>query len=164
MIHILLSLHLACTRKAVADKCPLPAGAKVHHHITEVVTNLASFERAPLAKKRFLADIPEADISAGPPSLVESSTFSSDSAQDLVAAGAHAPYGGKSGNTSCSHRLVIYPRHEVEEEPHGCPLCPANLCKVQTPSIANVRLLHDCQKETWKAFKHVISQFIYQND
>lgn len=28
-----------------------------------------------------------------------------------------------------SYRLVIQPRHPESSAPHGCPLCPANLCK-----------------------------------
>lgn len=30
-----------------------------------------------------------------------------------------------------AHRLVITPRHDERGGSHGCPLCPANLCKGQ---------------------------------
>lgn len=33
------------------------------------------------------------------------------------------------GVTSATSRLVVYPRHPWSRPPHGCPYCPANLCK-----------------------------------
>lgn len=33
------------------------------------------------------------------------------------------------GVVSASSRLVVYPRHPWSRPPHGCPYCPANLCK-----------------------------------
>jgi RNA polymerase II subunit A small phosphatase-like protein len=38
--------------------------------------------------------------------------------------------GSKSSSRKASgYRLVIQPRHPESSAPHGCPLCPANLCK-----------------------------------
>lgn len=38
--------------------------------------------------------------------------------------------GSRSGSRKASgYRLVIQPRHPESSAPHGCPLCPANLCK-----------------------------------
>lgn len=66
--------------------------------------------------------------------------FTSDSAKDLVEAGTPSPYGGKC--SAASHRLVVQPRHDPEDLPHECPLCPANLCKVRLLPCRLCKTLH----------------------
>ena len=34
------------------------------------------------------------------------------------------------GAKPASHKLVVKPRFDYQHGSHGCPLCPANLCKV----------------------------------
>ena len=34
------------------------------------------------------------------------------------------------GAKPASHKLVVRPRFDYQHGSHGCPLCPANLCKV----------------------------------
>ena len=34
------------------------------------------------------------------------------------------------GFPPASHKLVVQPRHDYTQSSHGCPKCPANLCKV----------------------------------
>ena len=34
------------------------------------------------------------------------------------------------GAKPASHKLVVRPRFDYQTGSHGCPLCPANLCKV----------------------------------
>lgn len=78
------------------------AGAKVSQHVAEVITNAASFERVEDACGAAALQLGAA---ATPPTT----------------AGAPAK--------SASHRLRIAPRHASHLPPHGCALCPANLCK-----------------------------------
>ena len=86
-------------------------GAKADGLVAEVITNGAAFERA-------LADS-AADLTLG-------------AAQDP---GSWALGGsGKGGGAPrpAAHRLAVKPRHdEAAAGSHGCPLCPANLCKGQ---------------------------------
>lgn len=70
--------------------------------ITEVITNTAVFEKVSPA------DIDDACIGLG-----ISSTSS----------------GSSSSSKGSGYRLVIQPRHPESADSHGCPLCPANLCK-----------------------------------
>lgn len=56
-----------------------------------------------------------------------SPTSAPTSALGLASSGSSS--GGTSSNAPLEHRLVVRPRHVEALPPHGCPLCPANLCK-----------------------------------
>lgn len=100
-------------------------GARVQHHVRQVITNLSAFERVPTGAVATKEAQVEWDETPSRPLT----PFSSDSAKDLVEAGTPSPYGGKC--STASHRLVIQPRHDPADMPHDCPMCPANLCKVR---------------------------------
>ena len=67
--------------------------------------------------------------------ITNNSTFerslASDSAMDLNQLVASNGTKNDGHPAECSQRLVIHPRHNVGAGPHNCPMCPANLCKVQ---------------------------------
>ena len=88
----------------------MAAGAKVNTLVKSVTTNVASFERAP------------------------STPY--DSAEDLM-----QWEGSKGAPRPASHRLVVHPRHNEDRlGSHGCPLCPANLCKVSLVGVGRWEL------------------------
>ena len=79
-----------------------------HSHATRVIllqvlTNTASFEKAPPASE---VDAMWSHGSASPKSVLDVSA------------------------KPASHKLVVRPRFDYQHASHGCPLCPANLCKV----------------------------------
>ncbi|KAI8462493.1 MAG: hypothetical protein J3K34DRAFT_462905 [Monoraphidium minutum] len=81
------------------------AGARLQGCVQEVISNSAAFER----------------VAARP--------------DDAVGVGLGAPPAAGGGaaaaplqRSSC-HRLVVAPRRGPAAGPHGCPLCPSNLCK-----------------------------------
>lgn len=78
------------------------AGARLHGCVQDVITNAASFER--------VAACADDAVGVG---------------LGLGAGGAAAP----PPQRSAPHRLVVRPRRGLGAAPHGCPLCPANLCK-----------------------------------
>eukprot|EP00891_Asterochloris_glomerata_P008855 jgi/Astpho2/8855/Aster-x0827 len=79
-------------------------GARVHGLVKQVLTNTASFEKAPPAAE---VDTMWSDGSASPTSVLDI------------------------GAKPASHKLVVRPRFDYQHGSHGCPLCPANLCKGQ---------------------------------
>ena len=98
-------------------------GAKVNTRVQEVVTNLSSFVRCP-------PPTPEASTSAQ--GLHESDSAHSDAESSTASPGRvqSVSSGLKTGGQSpASHCLVIQPRHDWTVSSHGCPLCPANMCK-----------------------------------
>lgn len=96
------------------------AGAKVDSAVKEVITNGAAFERV-------LAD------SAADLTLNLASGKLCDPKPDPAgwsAAAAHSKAGG--ALRPASHRLAVRPRYDTDADgSHGCPLCPANLCKAR---------------------------------
>lgn len=115
-------------------------GAKVNTRVKEVITNLSSFVRnQPITNgdSTIAGDPCEPD---SPPSDAESSTEAPDKLESAASrdeSGADGRWeltkgrltGGKG---AASHRMVIQPRHDWTVSSHGCPICPANLCKVST--------------------------------
>jgi hypothetical protein len=98
------------------------AGAKVEALVKEVITNGAAFERA-------LGDSAAELTAGGAPSPALGKA-------DPTAWSASAAGAGKAGGAprAASHRLAVHPRHDADAAgSHGCPLCPANLCKVRAP-------------------------------
>lgn len=79
-------------------------GAKLAGCVDEVITNAAAFERL------------ACDAGGALPSL---------GGAKAGGAGGSAKAGAAAGH----HRLVIAPRHPDAAPPHGCRLCPSNLCK-----------------------------------
>ena len=73
------------------------------HALLQVLTNTASIEKAPPAAE---VDTMWSDGSASPTSVLDI------------------------GAKPASHKLVVRPRFDYQHGSHGCPLCPANLCKV----------------------------------
>jgi hypothetical protein len=102
----------------------LVVGARVHHQVREVITNFSSFEPVPTATRHVKAHSGQRDGASSRPAGVRA-TFTSDSAKDLLGSGWVSPSSNK--EFAAADRLVIEPRHDP---PHGCPLCPSNLCKV----------------------------------
>lgn len=49
---------------------------------------------------------------------------------------------------AAAHRLVVTP-HTAPSSPHGCPLCPANLCKVPPPLPRPVSQWHHSLAPAW---------------
>jgi hypothetical protein len=74
-------------------------GARLHGHVGEVITNAAAFEKVAAS------EVEDAGVGLGITSSIRK-----------------APAGA-------SYKLVVQPRHPATAAPHGCPLCPANLCK-----------------------------------
>ena len=74
-------------------------GARLHGHVGEVITNAAAFEKVAAS------EVEGAGVGLGITSSIRK-----------------APAGA-------SYKLVIQPRHPATAAPHGCPWCPANLCK-----------------------------------
>ena len=88
----------------------------------EVITNGAAFERA-------LGDSAAELTAGGAPSPALGKA-------DPTAWSAGAAGAGKAGGAprAASPRLAVHPRHDADAAgSHGCPLCPANLCKVRAP-------------------------------
>lgn len=65
-------------------------------------------------------------------SMAESAASTAESAQQAQQGGTWAipTEGATSGFPPASHKLVVQPRHDYTQSSHGCPRCPANLCKV----------------------------------
>lgn len=65
-------------------------------------------------------------------SLADTAPNVAESAQQAMLAGTWAipNQGATSGLPPASHKLVVQPRHDYTQTSHGCPMCPANLCKV----------------------------------
>lgn len=94
------------------------AGANVGNLVREVITNSANFERS----------------------------MTLDSAKDLTKLDGWGSCHSRRQSLpeESSHRLVIRPRHdETVDAPHGCSICPANLCKVNMASPAYSRGARD---------------------
>lgn len=111
-------------------------GAKVNTRVKEVITNLSSFVRSQPATPND-SDNAGARVES-PPSDAESSSETPDK---LVSAASRDESGvdgrweltkGRltGGKGAASHRMMIQPRHDWTVSSHGCPICPANLCKV----------------------------------
>ena len=64
--------------------------------------------------------------------MAESAASTAESAQQAQqgATWAMPTEGATSGFPPASHKLVVQPRHDYMQSSHGCPRCPANLCKV----------------------------------
>lgn len=117
-------------------------GAKVNTQVKEVITNLSSFVRSQPAtgSDSTTAGTPcDADSpNDSPPSDAESSTETPDMAESASKRGEPGTDGrweltkGRlaGGKGAASHQMVIQPRHDWTVSSHGCPICPANLCKV----------------------------------
>jgi Putative Phosphatase len=80
-------------------------GRAVRDGALEVVTNGATFER-------LMGDTGDAAPGLG-----------------AAAAAATAPASAAKAAGGAGYKLVVQPRHPASAAPHGCPLCPANLCK-----------------------------------
>ena len=125
-------------------------GAKVNTRVKEVITNLSSFVR----NQHAAGD----DLSSTQPSDAESSSETPDMAQassrdESAADGTWELTKGKlaNGKAAASHRMVIQPRHDWTVSSHGCPICPANLCKVRVvlPHPAYVLGLTGTATDRW---------------
>jgi Dullard-like phosphatase family protein len=82
--------------------------AGAHTYVRDIVTNAAAFQR--------VAPAADAEDAAGDDAGVAAAWF----ARPAAAAGKAAP----------QHRMIVAPRHDgAALGHHGCPLCPANLCK-----------------------------------
>lgn len=113
-------------------------GARVNTRVKEVITNTSSFVRckAPGASPQSPSPSPEAPD--GAQSDAESSNGAGSAAAQVQSAlceqqqdgDAAAVSSGTGGQAAASHQMVIRPRHDWKVSSHGCPLCPANLCKV----------------------------------
>ena len=110
-------------------------GAKVNTRVQEVITNLSSFVRCqphsdPQSASQADSAHSDAESSTASPDKVQSASSGSESAGGATwGAGSVDAAAGKA---AASHRMVIQPRHDWTVSSHGCPLCPANLCKVWT--------------------------------
>ncbi|KAA6419636.1 MAG: CTD small phosphatase 2-like [Trebouxia sp. A1-2] len=110
-------------------------GAKVNTRVQEVVTNFSSFVRCQpstnlqhgSAQSESQADSAHSDAesSTASPGRLQSASSGSESAGGATWSDAAA------GKAAASHRMVVQPRHDWTVSSHGCPLCPANLCKGQ---------------------------------
>lgn len=112
-------------------------GANINTRVKEVITNLSSFVRsqpAMDAESSTAVSQCEADSAASDADSSEAQDRA-ESASERDVAGADGRWevtkgrltGGKG---AASHRMVIQPRHDWTVSSHGCPICPANLCKV----------------------------------
>jgi len=106
-------------------------GAKVNTRVQEVITNLSSFVRCqpssdPQSASQADSAHSDAESSTASPGKVQSASSGSDGGATWGASSGDAA----AGKTAASHRMVIQPRHDWTVSSHGCPLCPANLCKV----------------------------------
>ena len=130
-------------------------GAKVNTRVKEVITNLSSFVRCqtPSSSDNSPTQTPREADSAQ--SDAESSTAATEKAQSASRGqGSHdgvtwaaANEGVTGSRQPASHQMVIQPRHDWMVSSHGCPLCPANLCKVSAKKTVNIKspLLPGCQ-------------------
>ncbi len=109
-------------------------GAKVNTRVQEVITNLSSFVRCQPSSDPQHGSDQSASWADSAHSDAESSTTSQGKVQS--ASSGFEPAGGATrgdaaaDKAAASHRMVIQPRHDWTVSSHGCPLCPANLCKV----------------------------------
>lgn len=117
-------------------------GAKINTRVKEVITNLSSFVRSQPAvhAESTTAGGSQCEADSTAPSDAHSS--SEDSAADRVESASERDVAGADGRWevtkgrlpggkgAASHRMVIQPRHDWTVSSHGCPICPANLCKV----------------------------------
>ena len=113
-------------------------GAEVNTRVKEVITNLSSFVRSqPMTKAASTSagsqsesdSLPsDAESSSETPEKIESASNREESGAD----GSWEMTKGRltGGKEAASHRMVIQPRHDWTVSSHGCPICPANLCKV----------------------------------
>ncbi|KAL0032835.1 hypothetical protein WJX77_001986 [Trebouxia sp. C0004] len=114
-------------------------GAKVNTRVQEVITNLSSFVRCQPSNNPQHGSAQSASQADSAHSDAESSTASPGkvlSASSGSESAGGATWGASSGHAAAakaaaSHRMVIQPRHDWTTSSHGCPLCPANLCKGQ---------------------------------
>ena len=109
-------------------------GAKINTRVQEVITNFSSFVRCqPPTGQDCLAQSPHKPQSAH--SDAESTTAAPSKVGKLPFPGGQRAAGAALGDNMAgakapaSHRMVIQPRHDWTVSSHGCPLCPANLCK-----------------------------------
>ena len=99
-------------------------GAKVNTKVKEIITNLSSFVRNQPASSADSATLQSPHESG---SDAESSSNSPDHVQSADGVIQSRLTNAK---VAASHRMVIQPRHDWTVSSHGCPICPANLCKV----------------------------------
>lgn len=113
-------------------------GATINTRVKEVITNLSSFVRSqPAMDSESATGVSQCETESAPADA-HSSSEAPDNAVSVAerdVAGADGRWevtkgrltGGKG---AASHRMVIQPRHDWTVSSHGCPICPANLCKV----------------------------------
>ena len=90
-----------------------------------MITNGAAFERV-------LADS-AADLTLNPAGGKQSDPKPDPAG--WTAAAAHSKAGAGAARPA-SHRLAVRPRYDTDAgDSHGCPLCPANLCKVRPRAL-----------------------------
>ena len=120
-------------------------GAKVNTRVQEVITNLSSFVRCQPSSNSQHGSAQSASQADSAHSDAESSTTSPGKVQS-ASSGSESAGGATwgdaaTGKAAASHRMVIQPRHDWTVSSHGCPLCPANLCKVcSNPDLALLSL------------------------
>lgn len=128
-------------------------GAKVNTRVQEVITNLSSFVRcqpstnsqdSPAQSPREADSAhSDAESSTGTPDKVQSASMGAESANRSTWHTASGETAG--GMVAASHRMVVQPRHDWTASSHGCPLCPANLCKVRSsPDMTTFSCMLDC--------------------
>lgn len=108
-------------------------GAKVNTRVQEVITNLSSFVRCQPSSDPQHSSDQSASQADSAHSDAESSTTSQGKVQSASSgfeSADGATRGDAAADKAASHRMVIQPRHDWTVLSHGCPLCPANLCKV----------------------------------
>ena len=117
-------------------------GAKVNTQVKEVITNLSSFvRRQPVTDD----DSTTAGMPCDPDSPSDSLPSDADSSNETLEKAESASKRDESGDDgrweltqgklaggkgAASHQMVIQPRRDWTVSSHGCPICPANLCKV----------------------------------
>lgn len=120
-------------------------GAKVNTRVQEVITNLSSFVRCPSPTDAQTSPTQSPREPDSAHSDAESSTASPHKVQlastDAIWAAANGKAAGD--KAPASHRMVVQPRHDWTVASHGCPLCPANLCKA-SPCCGSMLLFQCC--------------------
>lgn len=110
--------------------------AKVHSFVSEVVSNNAAFQRVEGIAASGLGPESSQNNNAEDCDDASQSTKGRDGKREAVNSRWFFSRRGSSGapgivpNNVSQYRLVVDPRHDYRKHgSHGCPLCPANLCK-----------------------------------
>lgn len=61
--------------------------------------------------------------------VTNTAQFARGTPEDAATAGPTSVAPASSADGPARTRMVVYPRHPWSKPPHGCPYCPANLCK-----------------------------------